>query len=122
MNNLTFKELRENNLARCEEVFHPLNSWSPTDWATALAGEVGEACNFIKKLRRLDGADSHHDTPREREFLIKEIGKELADTLLYLDLLAARFNIDLAEVTIEKFNEVSVKTNSTYFIDGEDYE
>lgn len=113
---LDFETLRNKNVARCNEVFHPLESWSPSDWATALAGEVGEACNFIKKLRRLDGADSHHDTPKEREYLIKEIGKELADSLIYLDLLAARFDIDLSQVTIDKFNEVSGKRNSTHFI------
>lgn len=115
-NILDLNSLRIQNVGRCEEVFHKLDDWSPSDWATALAGEVGECCNFIKKLRRLDGADAHHDTPKERDFLKQEIGKELADILIYLDLLAARFDIDLSEVTIKKFNEVSDKRGSTYYL------
>ena len=41
---VTFSQLRVANLGRCLEVFHPLEDWSPTDWATAVSGEVGEAC------------------------------------------------------------------------------
>ena len=46
---LTFAELRDANVTRCNESFHPVDAWSGTDWACALAGEVGEACNVVKK-------------------------------------------------------------------------
>ena len=49
---LTFNKLREANVKRCNKHFHKLNDWSPTDWGCALAGEVGELCNFLKKARR----------------------------------------------------------------------
>jgi hypothetical protein len=39
---MQFKDLRENNVKRSETSFYAVDSWSPTDWATALAGEVGE--------------------------------------------------------------------------------
>lgn len=110
--NLSFDELRIANVKRCEQVFHPVHEWSPTDWATAMAGECGEACNEIKKLRRLDGADSSIDTPAERERLRQVIGKELADLIIYADLLAARLNIDLSNAIAGKFNEVSEKCGS----------
>lgn len=94
---LTFDRLRAANVSRCEgpAFGHTVMSWSPTDWACALAGEVGEACNLIKKLRR--GEDVSHD----------EIARELADVQAYLDLLAARLGINLGFWTARKFNEVS---------------
>ena len=48
--NLSFNELRQANTARCEKSFHSINSWTPTDWACAMAGECGEACNLVKKF------------------------------------------------------------------------
>lgn len=113
---LDFVELRDANVKRCEEVFHALDDWTPTDWATAMAGECGEACNEVKKLRRLDGADSGIDTPANRAELRIKIGKELADLIIYADLLAARLDIDLAEAVTFKFNEVSQKRESTIFL------
>jgi NTP pyrophosphatase (non-canonical NTP hydrolase) len=109
---LNFRELREANVERCEEVFHMVDDWSPCDWATAMAGECGEACNEVKKLRRLDGADALIDTPEKRQQLRINIGKELADLIIYADLLAARLGIDLSEAIRAKFNEVSEKRNS----------
>jgi len=98
MMNLTFDGLREKNVARCEQVFHALDHWSPTDWACALAGEVGEACNVAKKMRRGDKGE-----------FTKALAKELADVVIYADLLAARMGIDLGEEVVKKFNEVSLK-------------
>ena len=110
--NLTFQELRNANTSRCGAAFHPIDTWSPSDWATAMAGECGEACNFIKKLRRLDDADSSEDTPERRQEIIAAVGKELADVVTYVDLLAARLGIDLGTEVIAKFNEVSRKRGS----------
>ena len=100
---LTFRELREKNVQRCEDVFHELYSWSLTDWATAVAGELGESCNIIKKIHR---GDFSLDEIKDK------LADELADTQLYLDLLAARAGIDLSAAVIKKFNEVSDKRGS----------
>ena len=96
----TFNELRKANISRCEQSYHKIEEWSEQDWACALAGEVGELCNFLKKKRR------------GQEVSPIKIAKEIADVQLYLDLLAARLNVDLAEVTINKFNEVSRRKKS----------
>lgn len=109
---LSFERLREVNVKRCEDVFHPLADWSPTDWATAMAGECGEACNEVKKLRRLDGADSVKDNHIHRMELRQKIGKELADLVIYADLLAARLDISLGDSVVSKFNEVSDRCGS----------
>lgn len=104
---LTFDELREQNVARCNSVFHPLNHWTPTDWACALSGESGEACNAVKKLRRLeDGTNTSKDPATEAD-CVAAVAEELADTVIYADLLAARLGIDLGQAVREKFNAVS---------------
>lgn len=97
---LSFGNVRKANLERCKG-FHALEDWSLTDWGCALAGEVGEACNFIKKMRRGDTSVTKED-----------VAKELADVVLYADLLAARMKIDLGSAVKNKFNEVSVRRNS----------
>ena len=97
---LTFNGLRKANVVRCESVFHLLNCWSPSEWACALAGEAGETCNAVKTLNRGDGT-------------VEAIAAELADTVIYADLLAARLGIDLGAAVRAKFNEVSEKRGST---------
>jgi NTP pyrophosphatase (non-canonical NTP hydrolase) len=110
---LTFNHLRTRNVIRCETAFHTLDSWSPCDWATAMAGECGEACNMVKKLRRLDDAKQLANIPTDREGIIRSIGDELADLVIYADLLAARLGIKLGKVVAEKFNAVSDRVGST---------
>ena len=92
---LTFAQLRETNVARCSR-WHPGfpndGQWTGEDWANATAGEMGEACNVVKKLRRqetrLRGAvDPDYDVLRTKR------GDEIADTLIYLDLLEAFYGI-----------------------------
>jgi len=97
---LDFDELRIANEQRCAELFHPIEDWSPTDWGCAVAGEVGEACNLIKKLRRGEAIP------------VEEIGKELADSVIYMDLLCTRLGIDLGEAVRSKFNEISDRRGS----------
>ncbi len=111
--NLTFGELHEANSERCEQVFHKIDAWTPTDWGCALAGEVGEACNLIKKLRRLDTADKAQDSPTMRKKLVAAIAKELADSVIYIDLTATRLGIDLGKAVRSKFNAVSKKRKSS---------
>ncbi len=108
MDPLQFRDLRDANLTRVAlyrtgDSDH-LNSWSETDWACAAAGEMGEMCNFIKKRRRGE------DIPLET------VGKEMADTVIYIDLLAARMGIDLGMAVRRKFNEVSLRDPNTAHI------
>lgn len=98
---LDLNRLRILNKARCESAFkHSIEEWSPTDWATAMAGEVGEACNLIKKLRRGENVD------------LTDIAFELADAVIYIDLLCERLGINLGAAIVEKFNIVSTRVHS----------
>lgn len=77
-----------------------VTEWSLADWSNALAGEVGELCNVVKKIRRGDEVD------------VKDAGKELADIVIYADLVASRLGLDLSECVKSKFNEVSDRVHS----------
>jgi NTP pyrophosphatase (non-canonical NTP hydrolase) len=96
---LTFKEFQETNERRCEAAFFPLHHWTAPEWACAIAGEVGEMCNLIKKQNRGDAID------------LADIGREMADALDYIALLASYYGLDLEDITRAKFNEVSDRRN-----------
>ena len=107
------------NLDRCNR-WHKnggINSWSASDWGVALCGEVGEAMNKIKKLNRLRDELENRDNKRpwednrDRDIIVGEIAEELADSFLYLDLLAQRLGIDLEAAVKAKFNKVSMNYN-----------
>lgn len=68
-----------------------------------LAGEVGEACNIIKKLERerLGMRGSRAD--------IDQLAAELADVVIAADLVAMEVGINLNEKVAEKFNATSNK-------------
>jgi NTP pyrophosphatase (non-canonical NTP hydrolase) len=96
------------NKARAER-WHPkgLNSWSLSDWFTALAGEVGELGNVVKKLNReRDGLKGNKESMTELQIAL---WKEAADVYTYLDLFCQAAGMDLQTAIAHKFNEVSIK-------------
>ena len=97
---LSFQRLRQANVERCEKSYHPIGEWSECDWAVALAGECGEVCHIVKDRRRGE------------EVEVYALGAELADLVIYADLLAARVGIDLGDAIRRKFNETSRKVQS----------
>jgi NTP pyrophosphatase (non-canonical NTP hydrolase) len=62
------------------------SDWSLGDWVNATLGEMGEASNLLKKIRRGDYTLEH---------IRPELAKELADVITYLDILAMQVNVDL---------------------------
>jgi len=106
------KELKKVNEKRSIEGFGmTLNAWSLPEWGNAAAGEVGEMCNIIKKIKRGDFAT---EPERGKRYL----AKEMADIVIYLDLIAAREQIDLGEAIVSKFNEVSDRVGCSIKIGG----
>lgn len=68
-----------------------------------LAGEVGEACNVIKKLERERlGIAGSRDT-------LEHLAQELADVIICVDLVAMAAGIDMKEAVRSKFNATSEK-------------
>lgn len=98
------------NLERCTSpngFNHPLAGWSLSDWMTATLGELGEAANVLKKLNRCrDGIVGNEKTEDE---LRRDFADEIADTFIYLDLLAQAAGIDLPEAVRTKFDRTSAK-------------
>lgn len=100
--NDNFRSLRAANIARQDE-------WDPSDKLTLayrgneLAGEVGEACNVIKKLERERlGIAGSRDT-------VAHLAEELADVIICADLIAMHVGIDLDAAVRAKFNATSEK-------------
>lgn len=118
MMSLSFDGLRRANMSRTEDAFHAIDDWSPTDWATAMAGECGECCNVVKKMRRLQSHPNWQPGDADLD-LTRMAGDELADLIIYADLLAARLGINLGECLVRKFNEVSVRIGSPVRLGGE---
>ena len=97
---ITFAQLRAKNVERDRKDFGSIATWSLPTWGNALAGEVGEACNLIKKQDRGDSIGCF------------QIGKELADIVIYADLIAAKLGLHLDFCIQQKFNEVSNRIGS----------
>lgn len=99
---LTFQHFHAVNTARAHADIKHSHSWIPLAWGGALAGEVGELCNYLKKMSRGDKIKK------------KELAHEIADIMTYLSLLADQLDIDMEAAIIEKFNIVSKRWGSKF--------
>ena len=99
---LTFDGLRQANLTRQSE-WDRDGKIDLSYRGNELAGEVGEACNVIKKLERERlGIRGSRDT-------VEHAMDELADVVICVDLLASALGGDLGEAVRRKFNATSEK-------------
>jgi len=107
---LDLAAMRPINVQRATEGFKCYDNQPLTYWTTALAGEVGELCNMIKKMQRVekggvDGGSSYTAKDVTKEMLKEEIG----GIAIYLDLLASLLDISLEDAIIDTFNSKSEK-------------
>lgn len=112
---LTFKEVSDANESRCNRWHDGFPArgpehWTGADWSNAMQGEAGEAGNVVKKLRRIEtgglwGNRKSGDTTEAE--LLDKLASEIADTFLYLDLLATYYGIDIPAAVVSKFNRIS---------------
>jgi NTP pyrophosphatase (non-canonical NTP hydrolase) len=98
---MNFKVLRQKTRIRGKE-------WKSNDTSLSfrgveLAGEVGEACNIIKKLERERLGLVGSRTTKE------DLADELADVVICVELIAQRENINLEKAIVTKFNKTSEK-------------
>lgn len=110
MHSITFREFTSTNIHRClspDGFNHQLDDWSLSDWMTAVVGELGEAANVLKKLNRVrDGIPGNKETPEQLKQMLAD---EIADTFIYLDLLAFAAGFNLEDIAVSKFNRTSAK-------------
>jgi NTP pyrophosphatase (non-canonical NTP hydrolase) len=89
-----------------------IKSWSALEWAGAMAGEAGEACNAAKKLKRIEDQIANINLEEGRSLTDEQnassqVVDEIADTVIYGVLLAERVGLDLEEAIRMKFNRKS---------------
>ena len=114
MEALTLQTLRRANHTRQAEWPGSENA-SLEFRALEFAGEAGETCNKVKKLaRHLHNIKGNAGESESQ--LLKAIADEMADSLITLDLLALKLDIDLAAATLGKFNATSNKHNLNTFL------
>lgn len=102
---MDFSELRRANIARDHEWVSPGAGakLSLSFRGNELAGEVGEACNVIKKLEREQlGLIGSRAT-------VGDLAEELADGVICIDLIAMDLDIDIGAAVKAKFNKTSEK-------------
>ena len=117
---LTFNTLRCANITRLplfknakDKAAHSKpdgSDWSDAEWLQAVVGELGEYANLRKKMQRGDIAG-----PEAKQAL----ADELADVVIYLDILAFRLGIDLGQAVMSKWNRTSDKVGADLYIDAE---
>lgn len=138
---LSFEELRETNLARLAAAWPTEDPWEPWDWTNAIAGEVGEACaeglalltalsakagvaaNLTKKMNRVWPAGQFTQSwnkPEDQriEELSERLAGELADVVIYADLLASKLGRSLGDCVRQKFNHKSDEIGSLVKLRG----
>lgn len=108
MSKLTFSDLRLANRDR-QDYWGGSENWTLADWSNAVAGEVGEACNVVKKLRRPHLGTVGND--HQPEVYARQLESEIGDVLIYLDLLANAAGLDLDRCVLRAFNEKSEELN-----------
>lgn len=108
---LDYQTVARTNEARCA-LWHPGfpddTEWSLADWSNAVAGEVGELCNVVKKIRRHEGGFRDVNL-LDLQVLRMMAGNEMADVILYTDLLATKMRLNLSYFVAHKFNEKSIE-------------
>lgn len=109
MHKLTFDELqracveRDKTYRNARGELNDCADWTESDWLSAMIGELGEACNILKKVRRGDWTLDY-----ARPFIAEEMG----DAQTYFAKWCSKLGIDLGHATFEKFNRVSRKVGS----------
>jgi len=101
LDNTEYNSLRKANKARQKEwkmEYVPLSFRG-----NELAGEVGEACNIIKKLEREKMKCAGDASTKQ------ELAEELADVIIATDLIAMQMDISLRDAVKNKFNKTSDK-------------
>lgn len=76
------------------------SDWSIAEWTNAAAGEMGEACNIAKKIRRGDFNQSLNEGRAK-------LAQELCDAVIYIDLCMLQIEKDLTKELMLRFNEKS---------------
>ena len=105
---MTFERLAKVSIERCRR-WHDPNDESPQMWGLAACGECGEMANALKKLHRHDTGAQQNTVTQTRGELVRQVGLEIGDTVVYLDLLCQRLGLRLEDCVRDTFNRISIR-------------
>lgn len=106
---LTLKEIQVANYRRnLEWHLDDAEPWTGADYGNEMGGEVGEAQNVIKKLRRIETGVAKRGG-KTREELLEMLREEIADVIITAANVANYYEIDLSSAVVGKFNATSDK-------------
>ncbi len=110
-----FNRIAQVNIERSNHFEAGASNFTLGDFGCAMAGEAGELCNIIKKLRRNE-LGIRMNQPHQAE-LLRKAEEEIADVYLYLDLIATKLGIDLPAAIVKKFNKTSQEHDAPYYLE-----
>jgi len=104
---LTFKKFQIINDLRSNEWHGENEDQSLADFGNALAGEAGELCNFLKKIRRVQSGMRYRASEGNIIELTERASYEIADVIIQAFLVATELNLDVETILKTKFNITS---------------
>lgn len=109
---LDLRALSKVNASRCIRWHGPLGimDWSPERWMTAITGEWGEAA---EKLLDLSITPS-----RRKPGLYESLEAELADVIIYTELMGQRISFDLPGAVLGVDCYENLASDYKYFVKG----
>lgn len=111
MGDRTLKDLDMREMARIiltrTKLWNSGDPWTTADYSNALAGEVGEICNKVKKLRRIQLGSHLRRQSADPQAIIDDIAGELGGLFVYYVMLAYHLGIDPIDAVRNEFNKVS---------------
>lgn len=119
MKDVTIRDIVATHRERQKLWHQGAKPWTLADWGNALAGEIGEVCNKIKKIRRIQldmTGQQLRNQPDHVGPLIGDIAGELGGAFVYMIALADALQIDLTDAIRDEFNKVSTEQGFDVFI------
>ena len=107
---MNLSEFQIVNATRARRWHGHLDQWSLLEWAGAMAGECGEACNVAKKIRRADLSLPDKEKGieiKDLPDLRAKLANEIADSIIYGLIIMSALEVDAATVIAEVFNQKS---------------
>jgi hypothetical protein len=86
--------------------------WSLLEWAGAMAGETGEACNLAKKILRLELDLPNKEAGIDKTDLSRlkhNLAEEVSDSIIYGLLFLSEIDYNAAKTIAHVFNRKSVE-------------
>jgi len=99
---LTFRQLSIVNKMRCKDEFSFVDSWSFTNW-------IKWGYDLVKEMELVCNRLIEDSSVKAK----KDVGYEIADAIIYADLLCTKLGLSLEECIKDRFNIVSDSVGST---------